>query len=106
VNVLLNLILIPRWGIAGAAVAHTLSYATAAFLLVVVFVRESGRSMAETVLVTPAEMRRLLVVASGPLTVPPRNRPALFFENLLDDSRQLQAVNSRMRHLHDVLGRI
>jgi O-antigen/teichoic acid export membrane protein len=60
VNVLLNVMLIPRWGIGGAAFAHTLSYGTAALVLLVVFVRESGRSPAETLFVTAAEVRRLL----------------------------------------------
>jgi len=55
-NVGLNLILIPRYGISGAALANGISYATAALTLLVAFVRDSGHSVAETVLVRRAEI--------------------------------------------------
>jgi O-antigen/teichoic acid export membrane protein len=55
-NVGLNVLLIPRWGIAGAALAHGLSYGAAALLLLVAFVRDSGHSVAETLLVRRAEI--------------------------------------------------
>jgi O-antigen/teichoic acid export membrane protein len=58
-NMGLNLVLIPRWGIAGAALAHGLSYGAAALLLLVAFVRESGHSIGETLLVRPAEIGEL-----------------------------------------------
>jgi O-antigen/teichoic acid export membrane protein len=41
-NVGLNLLLIPRWGIQGAAVASTVSYSCAAVVLLGCFMRESG----------------------------------------------------------------
>src|SRR5262249_41213760 len=41
-NVSLNLFLIPRYGISGAALANGLSYGTAALVLLVAFVRDSG----------------------------------------------------------------
>jgi len=62
-NVGLNWVLIPRWGIAGAALAHGLSYGAAALVLLVAFVRESGHSVAETVFVRPAEIGDLVRTA-------------------------------------------
>jgi O-antigen/teichoic acid export membrane protein len=56
INVALNCVLIPRWGIAGAALASTASYSAAALILLFVFVRESGYTVTETVLVRPAEI--------------------------------------------------
>jgi O-antigen/teichoic acid export membrane protein len=58
-NVGLNLVLIPRWGIAGAALAHGLSYGAAALLLLIAFLRDSGHSLAETLLVRPAEIGQM-----------------------------------------------
>jgi O-antigen/teichoic acid export membrane protein len=60
VNVGLNAFLIPRYGIAGAAVSTSVSYGLAALILLVMFVRESGHSVAETLLVRPAELARHL----------------------------------------------
>jgi O-antigen/teichoic acid export membrane protein len=51
INVGLNCILIPRWGISGAAISTAVSYSIAALILLVVFVRESGYTVAETILV-------------------------------------------------------
>jgi len=56
VNVGLNCVLIPRWGISGAAISTAVSYSLAALVLLVVFVRESGHSVAETVLVGREEI--------------------------------------------------
>jgi O-antigen/teichoic acid export membrane protein len=47
VNVLLNLWLIPRYGILGAAAASACSYALEATLIMGVFVAKSGRSLGE-----------------------------------------------------------
>ncbi len=55
-NVTLNIFLIPRYGISGAALANGLSYGTAALVLLVAFVRDSGHSVLETLLVRPAEI--------------------------------------------------
>jgi len=55
-NVGLNIFLIPRYGIAGAALANGLSYGTAALTLLIAFVRDSGHSVGETLLVRPAEI--------------------------------------------------
>jgi O-antigen/teichoic acid export membrane protein len=56
INVGLNCVLIPRWGISGAAISTTVSYSIAALILLVMFVRESGYSVAQTVLVGRAEI--------------------------------------------------
>jgi O-antigen/teichoic acid export membrane protein len=56
INVALNWLLIPRLGIAGAAISHAISYSTAALILLVMFVRESGHSVADTLLMRPAEL--------------------------------------------------
>src|SRR4029077_14423459 len=50
VNVALNLILIPRYGISGAAVSTAVSYTLAALLLLFIFVRESGGTLRGTVM--------------------------------------------------------
>jgi O-antigen/teichoic acid export membrane protein len=55
-NVGLNSYLIPRYGIAGAAVSTSVSYGIAALILLVMFVRESGHTVAETLFVRPAEI--------------------------------------------------
>ncbi|MFN8545926.1 MAG: flippase [Candidatus Binatia bacterium] len=65
INVGCNWVLIPRWGIAGAAVSTAVSYSVAALILLVVFVRESGHSVSETVLVRPGEVSGLVRLALG-----------------------------------------
>jgi O-antigen/teichoic acid export membrane protein len=56
-NVAANLILIPRYGINGAAVASSLSYGLTAVLALVMFQRVSGRGLVETLVVRPADLR-------------------------------------------------
>jgi O-antigen/teichoic acid export membrane protein len=58
-NVGLNVLLIPRFGIAGAALANGLSYGTAALVLLVAFVRDSGHTVAETLIVRPGEIAEM-----------------------------------------------
>ena len=62
-NVGLNLVLIPRFGIAGAALANGISYGTAALILLVMFVRESGHSVRETLIVGRADLNDLVRAA-------------------------------------------
>ncbi len=66
-NVGLNILLIPRWGIVGAAIAHDVSYSTAALVLLVAFVRESGHSVRDATTVSFAEIRAIAtrVVGAG-----------------------------------------
>jgi O-antigen/teichoic acid export membrane protein len=56
INVVLNFLLIPRYGIAGAAISTTVSYSTAAVILLAVFVRESGDSVARVLVVRWADL--------------------------------------------------
>jgi O-antigen/teichoic acid export membrane protein len=58
VNATSNLILIPRFGIVGAALSTAISYSLAAGILLTVFVRESGRSVRHTVMVGAADLAR------------------------------------------------
>jgi len=51
INVGANWFLIPRFGISGAAVSTAISYSVAALILLVMFVRESGHSVTETLFV-------------------------------------------------------
>jgi O-antigen/teichoic acid export membrane protein len=67
VNVTANLILIPRFGIVGAAMSTAVSYTLAALILLTVFVRESGGSVRNTVLVGADDLARYprLLMAAG-----------------------------------------
>lgn len=58
-NVSLNWFLIPRYGIEGAALANGLSYGTAAVILLTVFVRQSGHSVRETLVVGESDLTDL-----------------------------------------------
>jgi O-antigen/teichoic acid export membrane protein len=82
-NVAANLILVPRFGINGAAAASSLSYGLTAVVIVAVFLHLSGRGLAETLVVRRSDLaaawgvlralaRRL---RSGPK--PPRPEPAV-----------------------------
>ena len=62
-NVGLNIFLSPRFGIAGAALANGLSYGTAALTLLVAFVRDSGHSVRETLIVRPSEVVAMTGIA-------------------------------------------
>jgi O-antigen/teichoic acid export membrane protein len=55
-NLVLNVALIPRFGIAGAAVSTAVSYSLAASILLAIFVRESGASLSATVLIRAADL--------------------------------------------------
>ena len=55
-NVVANLILVPRLGILGAAIASSLSYGLTALVMLAVFVRVSGRGVAETLIVRRSDV--------------------------------------------------
>jgi O-antigen/teichoic acid export membrane protein len=59
-NVVLNFVLDPRFGASGAALANGISYGTAALILLVAFVRESGLSVRETLIFGPDDFRELM----------------------------------------------
>jgi O-antigen/teichoic acid export membrane protein len=64
-NVALNWVLIPRFGIAGAAVSTAVSYSVAALVLLVMFVRESGYTVSQTVLVGRDDLGTLTRLATA-----------------------------------------
>ena len=64
-NVALNWVLIPRYGILGAALANGVSYGTAAVVLLVAFVRESGLSVSETLVPRATEISDMVHRARG-----------------------------------------
>lgn len=57
-TVFLDLTLIPRFGIQGAAVSSSTVYITATALSIVVFIRESGSGWWETLVIQPADFAR------------------------------------------------
>ncbi|MGI8533496.1 MAG: polysaccharide biosynthesis C-terminal domain-containing protein, partial [Candidatus Limnocylindrales bacterium] len=61
-NIGANLVAIPLAGIAGAAIASSISYSVTAVLTLIVFRRISGRGFAETLIVRRGDVR--LVVSS------------------------------------------
>jgi O-antigen/teichoic acid export membrane protein len=67
VNVVANLLLIPRLGIAGAATASLVSYSTHAALLVAISSRLSGRSPLAYVVPGRSEVARLVTGVRGVL---------------------------------------
>jgi O-antigen/teichoic acid export membrane protein len=59
VNVVSNLILVPRFGINGAAASSSLSYGFTAAITLMVFRRLSGRGIRETLLIERSDLRAL-----------------------------------------------
>jgi O-antigen/teichoic acid export membrane protein len=55
-NVVANLVLIPRFGIEGAAASSSISYILTAGLTLAVFLRISGRGLAETLFLRPGDV--------------------------------------------------
>jgi Na+-driven multidrug efflux pump len=65
-NVSLNLVLIPAYGITGAAMATAASYTLSALMLLVFFVRESGLAWHEAIFLRRSDLamwKRLLLDA-------------------------------------------
>ena len=55
-NLLLNVYLVPRYGIAGSAWATTCSYSVAALVLLAFFLRESGLPLRQVLLIQPSDL--------------------------------------------------
>jgi O-antigen/teichoic acid export membrane protein len=66
-NVVANLILVPRLGILGAALASSLSYGLTALVMLAVFVRVSGRGVAETLIVRRSDVAAAWAVVQAVL---------------------------------------
>jgi O-antigen/teichoic acid export membrane protein len=62
-TVILDLTLIPRYGIYGAAIASSIVYTSAAAFSVIVFMRESHNSLTETIFVNANDIARYMRVA-------------------------------------------
>lgn len=60
VNILLNLILIPRWGIEGAAIATSISYSLDAAILIVYFLKISGCQIRDTLVIKISDINLYL----------------------------------------------
>lgn len=60
VNIILNLVLIPEFGIAGAAMASTLSYLLATIMLFYQYQKLTGLSFLETILIRPSDIRLVI----------------------------------------------
>lgn len=71
-NVALNVVLIPRLGISGAAAASLLSYGLAASILAIAFLRTSGLGLREVLVPRPAELGEYVSRMLGPLRAIPR----------------------------------
>lgn len=63
VTVALDLALIPKLNIVGAAIASTVSYSVSALMLIVFFKRETGASLRQVLLPTSEDLRLLLSLA-------------------------------------------
>jgi len=61
-NVIANLVLIPRLGINGAAIASSISYGATAVVTLAVFCRLSGRGYLETIVARPSDVRAMLAM--------------------------------------------
>ncbi|MCL0066251.1 flippase [Dehalococcoidia bacterium] len=57
VNIPLNLLLIPKMGIAGAALASTVSYTATAVIVLIAFLRISRDSLFDTIIIKPQDLR-------------------------------------------------
>lgn len=58
-NLLLALLLIPRWGIVGAAVASSVAYSALALAMLLLYWRVSGIAIGQTLLILPSDLRLL-----------------------------------------------
>ena len=57
VNIPLNLWLIPKWGISGAAFASTIAYSLATIIIIAIFTKISKKSLSEILLIKPQDFR-------------------------------------------------
>lgn len=57
VNIPLNILFIPMWGISGAALASTISYTLTAIVVLVAFMRISKNSLFDTLIIKPQDLK-------------------------------------------------
>ena len=65
INVIANLLLVPRFGINGAAASSSISYGLTAIMTLVVFRRLSGRGVTETLVIRASDLRVLRGLAGA-----------------------------------------
>ena len=77
-NIVVNIVVIPVWGIVGASAASLLSYSLNAAILVFFASRASGHSLLDFVVPRPADAKRLagMAMAYGRALVAARMRPS------------------------------
>jgi O-antigen/teichoic acid export membrane protein len=61
-NIVANLILVPRFGINGAAASSSISYGLTAIVTLFVFRRLSGRGIVETLVIRRSDVRALIAM--------------------------------------------
>jgi len=61
VNIPLNIWLIPKWGIAGAAFASTVAYSLATLIALIVFLKISGNSLLDTLIIKKQDIETLIL---------------------------------------------
>lgn len=59
INLILNFVLIPRYGIEGAAVANSISYILVAAMMLALYCRLTGVSVFSTLIVLPSDIKRI-----------------------------------------------
>jgi len=65
VNVALNIILIPKWGISGAAWASSVAYSIDTLVILIAFLIISKKSLSEVLLIKKRDFKDYLIVFSG-----------------------------------------
>jgi O-antigen/teichoic acid export membrane protein len=65
VNIAANLVLVPRFGINGAAASSSISYAITALLTLAVFRRVSGRGVVETLVIQRSDLRAIRIAGKA-----------------------------------------
>jgi O-antigen/teichoic acid export membrane protein len=62
INVVLNLILIPKYGISGAAIATSITYVLSTIVMIILFIRESSVSLKELYLIDAVDISQYKVI--------------------------------------------
>jgi O-antigen/teichoic acid export membrane protein len=75
-NLALNFLLIPRFGIVGAAVSTLTSYSASSVILFVMFLRESGMAWHDVLILKPADLAMWRRLAAGAWADARRRSPA------------------------------
>jgi len=65
VNIILNIIFIPKWGIGGAALASSISYWIDTLIILLVFLKISQKSLSEILIIKKEDFRDYLQLLSN-----------------------------------------